>query len=66
MTPPKRSPLPQTSPRPELHRRVKRGIVAGYLHGLTQRHGAGIAQRPLATPLPRAVPAAAAAQPVEG
>ena len=50
MTPPSKiAPARQPSSRPALQRRVKRGIVAGYLHDLTQRHSAGIAQRPLPT-----------------
>jgi hypothetical protein len=38
MTPP--APNPVHAPRPRLRRRVKRGIVAGYIHGLSQRHRA--------------------------
>lgn len=33
-------------------RRVKHGIVAGYLHDLTQRHGAVVAPLAPATPRP--------------
>jgi hypothetical protein len=58
MTPPTLTSLPQSSPRRARHRRVKRGIVAGYLHELTQRHGDGTSQRPVSLPLPVA-PAAA-------
>jgi hypothetical protein len=38
MAPLKTLPLPQSSQHPARGRRVKRGIVAGYLHELTQRH----------------------------
>jgi hypothetical protein len=61
MTPSTLTPLPRTTPRPALHRRVKRGIVAGYLHDLTQRHGDTASERPLELPR-RAV---AAAKPAE-
>jgi hypothetical protein len=47
-----RSPRISTT-RPGLHRRVKRGIVAGYLHDLSQRHRPG-------TPTAVARPATAA------
>ena len=36
VTPP--APNPVHVPRPRLRRRVKRGIVASYIHGLSQRH----------------------------
>jgi len=53
------NPLPQSPQRPSArHRRVKRGIVAGYLHELTQRHGA-----PVSRPVPTtATPVAVAAR----
>jgi hypothetical protein len=60
MTPPTLTPLPRPTPRAELQRRVKRGVVAGYLHDLTQRHGDGASERPPALPR-RAV----AAEPVK-
>jgi hypothetical protein len=40
MTPPRTVPNPHPTNRLDLQRRVKRGIVAGYLHGLSQRHRA--------------------------
>jgi hypothetical protein len=53
MTPPSPVAIPRPSAaRRQLHRRVKRGIVAGYLHGLSPRH------RPVTGP---AVPAKAPA-----
>jgi hypothetical protein len=44
MTPPRTVPTPQHTIRTGLHRRVKRGIVAGYLHGLSPRHRASGAE----------------------
>jgi hypothetical protein len=38
VTAPATAPIPRPARRVERHRRVKRGIVAGYLHGLSQRH----------------------------
>jgi hypothetical protein len=48
------TPAPSTARR-QLHRRVKRGIVVSYLHGLSQRH------RPAAVRPALGDPAAAAA-----
>jgi hypothetical protein len=38
------------NPRPGLHRRIKRGVVAGYLHELSQRHSTTAAPRTVRTP----------------
>lgn len=38
-----------TSKRVALQRRAKRGVIAGYIHGLSERHGRDALTRPAAT-----------------
>jgi hypothetical protein len=55
MTPPQQLTAPSTAPRPlGRRRRVKRGVVAGYIHEISPRHRAAEA-----VPVPAAAPAAA-------